>query len=138
MKTMLVKDFMTLQAITFSKEMPLSAALHKVINSDLFGGPVIDEQKKVIGFLSEQDLLDNLVKASYFCQDSHTVEDCMHREVLSVAPDLPIIELAQMIRAGKPKMYPVIDNGRLVGVISRHQVLKAVSLSLDDCFRHPV
>ncbi|POB65950.1 hypothetical protein CRN59_33735, partial [Vibrio vulnificus] len=52
--------------------------------------------------------------------------------------DMSIIELADMMKVGKPKMYPVVDNKKLVGVITRRDVLKAIGQSLDDCFKHPV
>ncbi|MCV5647099.1 CBS domain-containing protein, partial [Escherichia coli] len=68
MHSLKVKDYMTLQAVTFTKDMSLTAALNKVMQSVTLGGPVIDENEKVVGFLSEQDLLDKLVKASYHCQ----------------------------------------------------------------------
>ncbi len=133
-----VKEYMTHQAITFRPEMSLSAALDKVMRSDHLGGPVIDDKENVIGFLSEQDLLDKLVKASYFCQDTHIVAECMHKEVLSVSPNTSILELADMMKVGKPKVYPVVDNGKLVGIITRRDVLRAIGKSLSTCFQHPV
>ncbi|EHH2448426.1 TPA: CBS domain-containing protein [Vibrio vulnificus] len=138
MNSLKVKDYMTLQAVTFTVDMSLSAALNKVMKSVVMGGPVINEKEEVIGFLSEQDLLDKLVKASYHCQDSYTVGECMHSDVLSVSSDMSIIELADMMKVGKPKMYPVVDNKKLVGVITRRDVLNAIGQSLDDCFKHPV
>ncbi len=138
MHSIKVKDYMTLQAVTFTPDMPLTAALDKVMQSVTLGGPVLDDNKKVIGFLSEQDLLDKLVNASYYCQDNHTVGDCMHSDVLSVSPETSIIELADMMKVGKPKMYPVIDGHTLVGVITRRDVLRAIGKNLDDCFQHPV
>lgn len=139
MHSLKVKDYMTLQAVTFTKNMSLTAALDKVMQSVTLGGPVIDENEKVVGFLSEQDLLDKLVKASYHCQDTHTVEECMHDDVLSVSPEMSIIELADMMKIGKPKMYPVVDDKeKLVGVITRRDVLRAIGKSLNECFRHPV
>ncbi|RTZ14103.1 CBS domain-containing protein [Vibrio aquaticus] len=138
MESLKVKDYMTLQAVTFNPEMSLSAALDKVMGSKYLGGPVINEQKEVIGFLSGQDLLDKLVKVSYYCQDTHIVADCMHQEVLSVTSETSIIELADMMQVGKPKVYPVIDGGKLVGIITRRDVLRAVAKNLDDCFKHPV
>ncbi len=92
MNSLKVKDYMTLQAVTFTVDMSLSAALNKVMKSVVMGGPVINEKEEVIGFLSEQDLLDKLVKASYHCQDSYTVGECMHSDVLSVSSDMSIIE----------------------------------------------
>ncbi len=110
MKSLKVKDYMTLQAVTFTKDMSLSAALNKVMQSVTLGGPVIDENEKVIGFLSEQDLLDKLVKASYFCHDSHTVQECMHDDVLSVSPEMSVIELAEIMKIGKPKIIRSINS----------------------------
>ncbi|MDW1924311.1 CBS domain-containing protein [Vibrio sp. 947] len=139
MHSLKVKDYMTLQAVTFTKDMSLSVALNKVMQSVTLGGPVIDENEKVVGFLSEQDLLDKLVKASYHCQDTHTVQECMHDDVLSVSPEMSVIELADMMKVGKPKMYPVVDgNGKLVGVITRRDVLRAIGMTLNECFKHPV
>lgn len=138
MQSLKVKDYMTLQAVTFKPEMSLTAALDKVIRSDHLGGPVINDQEQVIGFLSEQDLLDKLVKVSYFCQDTHLVSDCMHPDVLSVGPDTSIIELADMMKVGKPKVYPVIDQGKLVGIITRRDVLRALGKNLDNCFKRQV
>lgn len=138
MQSLKVKDYMTLQAVTFKPDMSLTAALDKVIRSDHLGGPVINDQEQVIGFLSEQDLLDKLVKVSYFCQDTHLVSDCMHHDVLSVGPDTSIIELADMMKVGKPKVYPVIDQGKLVGIITRRDVLRALGKNLDSCFKRQV
>ncbi|EJL3956743.1 CBS domain-containing protein [Vibrio parahaemolyticus] len=139
MHSLKVKDYMTLQAVTFTKDMSLTAALNKVMQSVTLGGPVIDENEKVVGFLSEQDLLDKLVKASYHCQDTHTVQECMHEDVLSVSPEMSVIELADMMKVGKPKMYPVVDDrGKLVGIITRRDVLHAIGMTLNECFKHPV
>ncbi|WP_394247381.1 CBS domain-containing protein [Vibrio profundi] len=138
MESLKVKDYMTHHAVTFTVDMPLSAALDRVMKSDHMGGPVINDREEVIGFLSEQDLLDKLVKVSYFCQDTHIVGDCMHGEVLSVGPDVSIIELADMMKVGKPKVYPVIDKKKLVGIITRRDVLRAIGKNIDDCFKHPV
>ncbi|EHA6959870.1 TPA: CBS domain-containing protein [Vibrio parahaemolyticus] len=139
MHSLKVKDYMTLQAVTFNKDMSLTAALNKVMQSVTLGGPVIDENEKVVGFLSEQDLLDKLVKASYHCQDTHTVQECMHEDVLSVSPEMSVIELADMMKVGKPKMYPVVDDrGKLVGIITRRDVLRAIGMTLNECFKHPV
>ncbi|WP_261817098.1 CBS domain-containing protein [Vibrio gallicus] len=138
MQSLKVKDYMSHQAVTFTPNMSLSAALNKVMQSDKISGPVIDESEQVVGFLSEQDLLEKLVKVSYHCQDTHIVADVMYKEVLSVAPDMSIIELVEMMKVGKPKVYPVVDDGRLVGIITRSDVLRALGESIDACFQHPV
>ncbi|WP_104400705.1 CBS domain-containing protein [Vibrio penaeicida] len=139
MESLKVKDYMVHHAVTFSKDMSLTAALDKVMSSKHMGGPVIDERKQVIGFLSEQDLLDKLVKVSYYCQDTHIVGDCMSSDVLTVTPEMSVIELADMMKVGKPKVYPVVNvDGKFLGIITRTEVLKAIGVNLKDCFQHPV
>ena len=139
MESLKVRDYMTLHPVTFEVNMPLSAALEKVMDSEHFGGPVVNERGRVIGFLSEQDLLDKLVKVSYHCQDSHVVGDCMNKDVCFVSPELSIIELAGLMKVGKPKVYPVInDDEELVGLITRRSVLKALEKNIVNCFKHPV
>lgn len=138
MESLKVKDYMIYHPITFKKEMSLSAALHQVISSDNLGGPVIDDLGNVIGFLSEHDLLEKLVKVSYFCQEHYTVGDCMTADVIAVHSNLPIIELAEMMQVHRPKAYPVIDDGKLVGLITRRAVLKAIEANITSCFSRQV
>ncbi|WP_413284734.1 CBS domain-containing protein [Vibrio sp. MA40-2] len=136
METLKVKDYMVHQAVKFSPEMSLSAALDKVMKSQHLGGPVVDSDGNVIGFLSEQDLLSNLMKVAYTSQETHIVGDCMYKEVLSVSPELGIFELADMMKVGKPKVYPVVNNGKLLGIITRRDVLKAIGKALQTSFKN--
>jgi CBS domain-containing protein len=135
MQTLTVKQYMTLQPITFTPEMSLTVALTRIMKTSNLGGPVVDSSGKVIGFLSEQDLLDKLVNVSYFCQESDVVSDCMRLEVLSVTPDMSIIELAGMMGVGKPKIYPVVQGDKLVGIITRRNVLQALEQNIKLCFK---
>ncbi len=118
--------------------MTLSIALKKLLNFHQTGGPVIDNNSHVMGFLSEQDMIHKLLKVGYYCQDTNPVEDCMHKEVVTITPDDNIIILAEQMLPGIPKVYPVCENGRLVGIVSRRDILKAIATHIDDCFHHPV
>lgn len=138
METLKVKDYMDHQAVRFTPEMSLSAALDKVMKSGHRGGPVVNEEGVVIGFLSEQDLLEKLIKVAYTGQETHIVSDCMYKEVLSVSPETGIIELADMMKVGKPKAYPVVENGKLLGMISRRDVLTAIATALEASFKRQV
>ncbi|CAG19625.1 putative inosine monophosphate dehydrogenase-related protein [Photobacterium profundum SS9] len=129
---------MNSRPVTFDKHMSLSVALDKLLTAKQIGGPVIDEQKRVVGFLSEQDMIHKLLKVGYHCQDTHNVDDCMRPDVLTVSPEDSIIELAEVMSGQKPKIYPVVNNGFLVGVITRRDVLTAISTQIGECFKHPV
>ncbi|AJR09253.1 CBS domain-containing protein [Photobacterium gaetbulicola] len=138
MESLKVKDYMNVRPVTFEPKMSLSKALDKLLSSKQIGGPVVNETHHVVGFLSEQDMIHKLLKVGYYCQDTHTVEECMRPDVLTVSPEDSIIELADIMAGQKPKIYPVVDNGRLVGVITRRDVLTAISNQIVDCFKHPV
>ncbi|MGR5146014.1 hypothetical protein BIT28_13105 [Photobacterium proteolyticum] len=140
MESLKVKDYMNARPVTFDPDMSLSQALDKLLTAKQIGGPVINETKKVVGFLSEQDMIHKLLKVGYYCQDTHTVGECMRQDVLTVSPDDSIIELAEVMTGQKPKIYPVVDpeTKRLMGVITRRDVLTAISNQIVDCFKHPV
>lgn len=138
MASLKVRDYMRPRAVTFTVDMSLSTALDKVLNAINIGGPVINDRQEVVGFLSEQDLLNRLVQVSYHCQDTHTVEDCMRKDAFTISPEMSVLELAELMKEGKPKVYPVVENKKLVGIISRREVLKAVSDNLESCFKRPL
>ncbi|KLV08961.1 CBS domain containing protein [Photobacterium aquae] len=138
MESLKVKDYMNARPVTFEPKMSLSKALDKLLTSKQIGGPVVDESRAVVGFLSEQDMIHKLLKVGYYCQDTYTVEEVMRPDVLTVSPEDSIIELADTMAGQKPKIYPVVERGQLVGVITRRDVLTAISNQIGDCFKHPV
>ena len=138
MESLKIKDYMNIRPVTFTENMSLSAALDKLLTAKQIGGPVINEHKQVVGFISEQDMIHKLLKVGYHCQDSHTVSECMRVDVLTVSGDDTIIVLAETMTGKKPKIYPVVDDGRLVGVITRRDVLTAISNQIGACFKHPL
>lgn len=139
MESIKVKDYMNKRPVTFKVSMSLSTAMDKMLNSHQTGGPVVDENNHVVGFLSEQDLIHKLLRVAYSCQDSDNVADCMRADVKTVTADNSVIKLAEDMQPTKPKVYPVVDeNSRLIGVISRRDILRAISTQIIDCFHHPV
>ena len=105
MESLKVKDYMNTRPVTFTESMSLSAALDKLLTAKQIGGPVINEHKQVVGFISEQDMIHKLLKVSYHCQDSHSVSDCMRTDVLTVSGNDTIIVLAETMTGQKPKIY---------------------------------
>ncbi len=135
MESIKIKDYMNVRPVTFKPKMSLALGLEKMLKAQQIGGPVVDDKNHIVGFLSEQDVLHKLLTAGYHCQSSDTVADCMRTDVVTVSPDDSIIDLAEKITLGKPKIYPVADrNGNLVGVVSRHDILRALSTQFKSCF----
>ncbi|MBL4911174.1 MAG: CBS domain-containing protein [Alteromonadaceae bacterium] len=137
MDALQIEQYMNHYPVTFSKEMVIEEASLRFLKTKQIGGPVIDEQGKLIGFLSESDVLENMLSSIYHNEHTKSVADIMRQEVLSVKPYGSIVELAQMmIQANKPKVYPVVnDDGNLLGTICRNDVLKAIDQYMRSKFK---
>ncbi|MCG6659272.1 CBS domain-containing protein [Halomonas campisalis] len=96
-------------------------ALHR-----LPGVPVVDSHDHLIGFISEQDVLGKLLESAYLNEEPPLVRELMRHEVLSVTPNKSITDLAQEMLGSKPKVYPVTEQERLVGIVTRRDVLTAI------------
>ncbi|WP_270830876.1 CBS domain-containing protein [Aeromonas sp. QDB03] len=134
MESLKAKDYMQTRPITFSAEMMVQAAVEKFLNSRQLGGPVVDVRGHLVGWVSEQDCIAVMLKEAYHCEQVAQVRDVMRKEVLAVGPDTSILELAEMMMGQKPKIYPVVEEGHLLGVISRHDVMQAIHAQLGACF----
>ncbi|WP_299236466.1 CBS domain-containing protein [uncultured Halomonas sp.] len=96
-------------------------ALHR-----LPGAPVVDGNDQLIGFISEQDVMGKVLESAYLNDEPPLVSDLMRHEVLSVSPTKSITDLAQEMLGNKPKVYPVVEQHRLVGIVTRRDVLDAI------------
>jgi CBS-domain-containing membrane protein len=116
--------------------MPVAEAVERLLDGKQTGGPVIDTHNKVIGFLSEQDCLVQMIESSYYREQVALVKDIMRTEVLAIKPYTSVIELAQQMTTAKPKVYPVVDDdGYLLGTINRSNLLHAIDLQLHDGYK---
>lgn len=131
-----VADQMNRHPVVFDPQMTLQAAVDRLSTAKQAAGPVIDEHKQVIGFLSEQDCLQRMLLSSYHDEGICYVKDIMQTNVISVKPYTTVVDLAQKMLADKPKIYPVVDDdGLLLGVISRTDVLRAIDQELHSHYR---
>ncbi len=127
-----VRDAMTADPIAISPYTKLREVEALFEAHDFNGVPVVDDQWHLHGILTKFDLL----KA--FCFDAHaliphydeimeqTAETVMTRTPVSVEPQLPLSRLLQKLIEMRTKSLPVVENGRLVGIIAREDVLKAL------------
>lgn len=136
MESLKARDYMQSRPITFSADMMVQSAVEKFVNSHQLGGPVVDGQGHLVGWISEQDCIAVLLREAYHCEQVAQVKDVMRTEVLTVGPDTSILTLAEMMMGQKPKIYPVVEAGRLLGVINRHNVIQAIHAQLTTCFVH--
>ena len=136
MESLKVCDYMSQRPVTFTTEMPVAEAVEKLLHSHQTGGPVINNKRELVGFLSEQDCLRQMIESSYYREQVARVKDVMVVQALSVKPYTSVLEVAQKMISERPKVYPVVDDdGVLVGSISRAQVLNAIDIQLHDGYK---
>ncbi|MFT5419290.1 MAG: CBS domain-containing protein [Candidatus Endobugula sp.] len=126
MHSILVTDFMDNTPHAVSASTSIKEAVSIMLKQGIIGVPVIDDDDKLIGYLSEQDCVKDMLNSAFYSEEPGPVSSAMQTEVMSVTPETSIVEIAQTIIANRPKNYPVVSNGKLVGIISRSDVLRAL------------
>ncbi len=124
---------------TPAPSVPSNALLTEVVERlrqhGLTGLPVTDADNRVIGFISERDCIHTLLISSYHCEGEPAVNEVM-QPPQCLSPGLSLVELAQrMSEVGQPRVYPVVEDGVLVGLITRGQVLSALAENRLSCER---
>lgn len=101
----------------------LTKVVKTLLHNHVTGLPVVDDHRKVIGFISEQDCIHALLISSYHGEGEPEVDDVMFRNPMAISPEMSLVDLAQNLGAGKPKVYPVTDHGKLIGIVTRTAIL---------------
>jgi CBS domain-containing protein len=129
MKSLVVRDYMTESVISLDPDLEISSAIQMLIEHDISGAPILDEHGCLVGILTERDCISVAVHAGFEQNPYGLVRDYMARNPESVTPDQSILTVAEKFIHGQFHRYPVVDNGRLVGVISRRDVMRAMGMS---------
>ena len=132
-----VQEHMDRQPVLLSPTMSLATAVEKLLDNKKLGAPVVETDGQLVGFLSQQDCLAVMLKSSYHCDLTAIVKDCMRTDVLSVTPDASVLHLAEQMLGAKPKVYPVVQDGKVVGTINRTNVLAAINTYMQQCYLTP-
>ncbi len=128
LKSVKVSDYMTRKLITFTEDMDLFEAIRIFSEQQVSGAPVIDKQDRLVGIMSEVDCLRGILDKTYHEEEvGGTVGEFMTREVDTVDTNTDIIAIAGQFSHRGRRRIPVVDNGTLVGQVSRKDILRAVN-----------
>jgi CBS domain-containing protein len=153
-------DVMTRRLITIDPDSSVADAAKRMLESRISGMPVVDGEGQLVGVISEGDLLHrsemgtdqpqrrswwlNLISGptdaadDYVKSHSRWVRDVMTQSVVTVNPDASLGDVVRVLERHRIKRVPVVDNGRLVGIVSRANLLQAlgsgavIEMSADD------
>lgn len=121
-----VADYMTKRVVTLSKDSLVIDAIKKLLEHKITCAPVMDEQGHLLGMFSEKDSIKVFLKSVYNQDMGGKVGDYMTAGVISVDADASIVELAEKFDTSSVRSFPVFDDGKCIGIISRTDVLKAL------------
>lgn len=126
MKSVRVKDYMATDLVTLNPETEILVAVSTLIEHDISGAPVVDQRGQLVGMLTEKDCMRVLLNASYYSEYGGRVSEFMTHGAQTLDPDDSILKAAELFLNQRYHRYPVVDNGNLVGQISRRDVMKAI------------
>ena len=123
-----VADYMTkrLVTLTLTKDTDVIDAIKKLLDHKITSAPVIDSKGRLIGMFSEKDGVKVFLECVYNQSMSGKVGEYMTTETISVEATSSIVDLAEKFEKSSIRSFPVFEDGELVGVISRVDVLRAL------------
>ena len=118
---MLVRNRMSRPAVTVRQDADFQKALALMQEKKLRRLPVVDDDGQLVGIVVERDLL---VAAMRYLQSRVEIGDVMTRNVVTVGPDTDLNEVARTMLERKIGGLPVVEHGRLVGIITESDIFK--------------
>ncbi|MBT4864808.1 MAG: CBS domain-containing protein [Planctomycetaceae bacterium] len=123
------REVMRQDVITLSPDDTAGDAIRLLLNNSISGAPVVDNEGHIVGLVSEYELLqvvyDRLLATV-------PVSEFMTREVISYGPDTTIIEVAGMFMAARIRRIPIVEDGKLIGLLSRRDLLRTGLQAIPD------
>jgi CBS domain-containing protein len=112
-------DVMTRDVITVRPDTPVEEVVDLFEEHKISGLPVVDDQKRLLGVITEYDLLQCISTLKL----GGIVAEWMTTEVTSVGLGVPLVELAKTFLSTRVRRLPVVADGRLMGIISRRDLI---------------
>jgi len=123
-----VKDYMTPSKflITFQPDTDIYYAIEMLINRSISGAPVVSGKDELVGILSEKDCLKVMMLIGMHRMPPGTVSDYMSRDVQTIEPGKSVLDAVEKFQASAFRRFPVTEGRKLVGLISRRDMLRAI------------
>lgn len=118
---MIARDIMTSKVCTIRPEASAQEAAQLLSQKRISGLPVVNPDGKIIGIVTEADIISKVN------QEGLLVADIMSHEVIAVDEETSVSEIASLLTKRRIKRVPVVEKGKLVGIVSRADIVNAVA-----------
>ena len=120
------RAYMVSDVITVGPDMDIHRAIRVLFENGISGAPVLDDAGDLVGMLSTRDCLKVAFSAGYYRDSGGVVAEFMSPDVETIEANTDIVKVAELFLKSRFRRFPVTSNHRLVGLISRSDVLKAL------------
>jgi CBS domain-containing protein len=127
---MLARDVMSSPVITLRPDVPVPAAAALLVSHGFTAAPVVDHDRRVVGMATEADLVRGRIVPEGWdvaAQPDATVADVMTPCPRLLAPDTDLADLVALMLDLSIRSVPIVEDGRLVGIVSRRDALRVVA-----------
>ena len=118
---MIASDIMTRKVCTTHPEASVQEVAQLLSREHISGAPVVNADGMIIGIVTEADIISKVDR------EGLCVADIMSHEIIAVKEETPISEIAELLAKRRIKRVPVVCNGKPVGIVSRADIVDAVS-----------
>jgi len=126
---MLAKDIMTKDVIAVNPLTPVKSLAKILSKNHISGAPVVDKSGKVLGVVSEADIL---------ARSGKQVKSIMSKRVIGVIEDTPVEEIASLMTTHKVKRIPILRGEKLAGIVSRADIVRAIAMGKHIAMHTPI
>lgn len=121
-----IADYMTKHVLTLHQDVNVKEAIKTLLAHKVTSAPVLDAAGHIVGMFSEKDCMQAVLAQAYNQGGAPNVAEFMTADIVAVHPEDSIVDLAERFHTSQVRSFPVLDDGQLVGIISRTDVLHAL------------
>jgi CBS domain-containing protein len=117
---------MATSLVTLDPETDVLVAMKRLLDERISGAPVVDARGNLVGVLTQRDCLEVAVQSVYHQAPAGSVAEYMSAPVETLPASAPLMEVIEAFRRSAIRRFPVVEGSRLVGLITRRDVLRAI------------
>ena len=118
-----VADFMDKKFTKLKPDTEMKKALNTLLKNKLLAALVVESGDKLVGILSEKDCLKVMINKAYDERPWGLVKDYMHEVPEAIPSTMPVPVAVELIAEHRSRRFPVVDDGKLVGQVTRRDLL---------------
>ena len=125
------RDIMVTKLVTLNPEMDVFEAIDVLLKYRISGAPVVDADGYYLGVFSERSSISLLLAAAYDGAPTNRIESFIDADADTISLETDLLTIAQTFLSSQSRRLPVIEEGKVIGQVSRRDLLRAAHRLLD-------